>query len=126
MINNHKIYNQKGLIQKLRREVKRLKAKLKPNKSFVSENSQQFESLINVLQQFSSSNGKKRYFFERKTQTGESREVVFKLNLLVSDLLEFKARTNVGEDQVNSRISMDKGSLIRFLSEGRVKRPRKK
>ena len=115
--------SEKELIQKLLEENKKLKAKLKPKKSYVLENRDQFETLIQDLQKFK--NGKSlRYFFERKNQKGDGVELVFKLNTLVTDLIEFKARANVDDDKVNSRISMDKGSLIKVLSEGRVKRPR--
>lgn len=112
------------MIEKLLAENKKLKAKLKPKKSYVLEHAEQFESLIGVLKDFSSGESS-RYFFERKTQSGEPGEVVFKLNLLVADLIEFKARANVEEDQVNARISMDKGAMIRFLKNGRIERPRK-
>ena len=116
--------SEKELIEKLLAENRKLKAKLKPKKSYVLENAEQFESLIGVLKEFSSGDGE-RYFFERKTQKGDDDEVVFKLNLLVADLIEFKARANVEEDQVNARISMDRGALIRFLQQGRIQRPRK-
>ena len=116
--------SEKELIEKLLAENRKLKAKLKPKKSYVLENAEQFESLIGVLKEFSSGDSE-RYFFERKTQKGDGDEVVFKLNLLVADLIEFKARANVEEDQVNARISMDKGALIRFLQQGRIQRPRK-
>lgn len=119
--------DEKNLIERLVEENKSLSKKLRKlsskGKSFVMENEKQFTDLLMHIQNFQS-NGKSRYFFERKNKKGTGSEQVFKLNTFVADLIEFKARANVAPEMVNSRISMDKGSLIRSLEEGRIKRPR--
>ena len=119
--------DEKNLIERLVEENKSLSKKLRKlssrGKSFVMENEKQFTDLLRHIQNFES-NGKSRYFFERKNKKGTGSEQVFKLNTFVADLIEFKARSNVAPEMVNSRISMDKGSLIRSLEEGRIKRPR--
>lgn len=123
--------SEKELIEKLREENKRLKAKLKPKKSYVVEQAELFDDLYQKLQDFKTDDGKMKYFFERKPQKeaeGKTElELVFKLNLFVSHLMEYKVRINpaVSSDKLNTRLSMDKGSLIAHLSGGRVKRTRK-
>lgn len=110
--------------KKLKAQLKRAKAKLQPKESFVLQNLDQFGRLLEEIKGFQE-DGKTRYFFTRKAKGSDKDEEVFKTNVFVQDLLEVKARANVEEDQVNSRISMDQHSLITFLSKGRVKRPRK-
>ena len=120
---------EKELIEKLREENKRLKAKLKPKSSYVVDQEDLFAKVWQQLQEFKTDDGKMKYFFERKPQDKLKKdpELVFKLNLFVSHLMEYKVRGNpaVTDDKLNTRLSMDKGSLIAHLSGGRVKRTRK-
>ena len=115
-------------LERLKEENKKLKQKLTPQKSYVLENYQLFDSIYQTLQKFPSSDGKgMKYFFERKARkTGDKDELVFKLNLFVKHLLEYKVRINdkISPDKLNTRMSMDIGSLISALQENRVKRPR--
>lgn len=116
-------------LEKLRAENARLKAKDKQKKrlddSYVLRHEDQFIQLLEVLQEFKTSTGE-RYFHTRKARKGSTdagkEQSVFKLNLLIEDLLEFKARTNVDSKDLPVRLSMDKGALIDFLQKGRVKR----
>lgn len=116
-------------VEKLRAENARLKAKDKQKKrlddSYVLKHKDQFIQLLEVLRKFKTSTGE-RYFHTRKARIGSTDEGkeqrVFKLNLLIEDLLEFKARTNVDSKDLPVRLSMDKGALIDFLQKGRVKR----
>ena len=111
-------------IKKLRAEIARLKKKKVPE-TYVTKNIKKFDDLKDFLHQFKV-DGKEdcRYFHKRKNKGKRSMHEVFKLNILIDDLIEFKARKNVKDDQLSVRISMDKGSLIRHLQEGRVQRPR--
>lgn len=116
-------------VEKLRAENARLKAKDKQKKrlddSYVLRHEDQFIQLLEVLRKFKTSTGE-RYFHTRKARIGSTdagkEQSVFKLNLLIEDLLEFKARTNVDSKDLPVRLSMDKGALIDFLQKGRVKR----
>jgi len=100
---------------------KKLRAKLNPKESFVCKNKERFADLIKLLKCFKEGE-KSRYFFTRKTRKDEGTEEVFKTNVFVRDLIEYKARSNVKDDFVNSRISMDIHSLITCLSKGRIER----
>lgn len=115
-------------LERLKAENKKLKKKLKPEKSYVLENYELFDSIYHTLQQFPANDGKgMKYFFERKARkTGEKNELVFKLNLFVKHLLEYKVRINdkIPAQKLTARISMDVGSLISSLQENRTKRPR--
>jgi len=115
-------------LERLKAENKKLKKKLKPEKSYVLENYELFDSIYHTLQQFPANDGKgMKYFFERKArETGEKDELVFKLNLFVKHLLEYKVRINdkIPAQKLTARISMDIGSLISSLQENRTKRPR--
>jgi hypothetical protein len=115
-------------LERLKAENKKLKKKLKPEKSYVLENYELFDSIYHTLQQFPANDGKgMKYFFERKARkTGEKDELVFKLNLFVKHLLEYKVRINdkIPAQKLTARISMDVGSLISSLQENRTKRPR--
>ena len=115
-------------VEKLKAQNKKLKEKLKPKESYVLKHEKLFAEIWEVLQKFPSDDGKLKYFFTRKPkEKKEEEEEVFKLNLFVKHLLEYKVRTNkkVPADKVNTRISMDVAALIISLKEGRVKRPRK-
>lgn len=123
------IKQQDQMIEKQNRRLKKQKEKLYPNESFPCKNKDKFDDLIKTLKGFKE-NGKSRYFFTRKARNGEGAEEadteeVFKTNVFVRDLIEYKARLNVKDDFVNSRISMDIHSLIASLSKGRIERPRK-
>jgi hypothetical protein len=115
-------------LERLKAENKKLKKKLKPEKSYVLENYELFDSIYQTLQQFPANDGKgMKYFFVRKARkTGEQDELVFKLNLFVKHLLEYKVRINdkIPAQKLTARISMDVGSLISSLQENRTKRPR--
>jgi hypothetical protein len=101
----------------------RLKKRL--DDSYVLKNEGQFIQLLEVLQMFKTSTGE-RYFHTRKARKGSTdagkEQSVFKLNLLIEDLLEFKARTNVEPKDLPVRLSMDRGALIDFLQVGRAQR----
>ena len=115
-------------LEKLKAENKKLKQKLKPKKSYVLEQAYLFNGIYKQLLEFPGNDGSKKYFFERKPRDGGTElELVFKLNLFVKHLLEYKIRINdkIPEEQLNTRLSMDTASLIASLQEGRVKRPRK-
>jgi hypothetical protein len=115
-------------LERLKAENKKLKQKLKPKKSYVLEQAYLFNGIYKQLLEFPGNDGSKKYFFERKPRDGGTElELVFKLNLFVKHLLEYKIRINdkIPEEQLNTRLSMDTASLIASLQEGRVKRPRK-
>lgn len=115
-------------VEKLKAQNKKLKEKLKPKESYVLKHEKLFAEIWEVLQKFPTDDGKLKYFFTRKPkEKKDAEEEVFKLNLFVKHLIEYKVRTNkkVPVDKVNTRISMDVAALIISLKEGRVKRPRK-
>jgi hypothetical protein len=107
------------ILKKLLEENQKLKKRLNSKNSFVLDNLDKFEGLIQTLQSFKS--GKKDRYFYSRTKDGKT-QTAFKLNVFVKDLLEFKARQNVTEDQVSNRLSMDTSALINYLSTGRQKR----
>lgn len=114
----------KEKIAELEAENKRLRAKIKPKTTYVDKNMVNFEKLIEYIDktfQLKNHKGKttSRYFFTRPSKKDDKEEeTCFKLNVLVKDLIEYKAKANVGEDS-SARISMDTGSLIRSLTGGR-------
>ena len=134
-----------AIIAKQAEEIKRLKKKKRKTKTFVQENLDLFESLLDVNGEVLPAflNGQEgdekrnpRYFFSRPTKDKTSTEQVIRLNLLVADLLEAKIRLNPSmkdctETEFNARLSMDTSSLIRHISikpnTGKVRatRPRK-
>ena len=111
--------------ERLRLQVAKLKEKeKKKSQTFVSKNENLFADLIEFLKvNFKDENRqgikKSRYFFDR-----ENSKPCFKLNVFVRDLIEFRAKRN-DPHNLASRISMDEGSLITFLSKGRKKRVKK-
>ena len=112
-----------------KKETELAEAKLRHQKSYVSENLNLFNQLFEMLKKFPAKGEKgMMYFFERKARSGtEELELVFKLNLFVSHLMEFKLlnNPNIHEDKLSARLSMDKTSLISHLQEGRVVRRKK-
>lgn len=124
-------------LERLKAENKKLKQKLKPKESYVLEQVELFDQVFNLLQEFPAKENVDedgmKYFFVRKprkkkdSEKKDSEELVFKLNLFVKHLMEYKVRLNkkISEDKMNTRLSMDIASLISSLQEGRVKRPRK-
>jgi hypothetical protein len=115
-------------IARLKQEIADLKATKDSVETFVGKNLELFDGLISCLKKIKNSKGAERYFHVRNARRGSAnagtQQDVFKLNLLVADLIEYKARQNVSVKDLKVRISVDKGSLISFLEKGRVKRPR--
>lgn len=113
-------------------------AKQKMQESFVAQNLDSFDSLIDKLQSIKNDTGEKRYFGLRKGRPGSVKEgknqVMFRLNLLVSDLIEYRARYNLSPENLAGadlktlavRLSQDTGTLITHLDKGRIKRTRKR
>ena len=67
---------------------------------------------------------KERYFYERKSRLTGKNEMIFKINSLIQDLIEFKCRETSGDNYEN-RVSMDISALITFLNTGRRSRKTK-
>jgi hypothetical protein len=113
-------------------------AKQKMQESFVAQNLDSFDSLIDKLQSIKNDTGEKRYFGLRKGRPGSVKEgkdqVMFRLNLLVTDLIEYRARYNLSPENLAEadlktlavRLSQDTGTLITHLDKGRIKRTRKR
>jgi len=103
------------------------KEKVQQQKNYVTEQIDLFNDLFEMLKKFPAKGKGMMYFFERKRSGTEELELVFKLNLFVSHLMEFKLlnNPNINEDKLSARLSMDKTSLISHLQEGRVVRRKK-
>ena len=113
-------------------------AKQNIQESFVEQTLDSFDRLINMLQSIKNDTGEKRYFGLRKGRPGSVKEgknqVMFRLNLLVSDLIEYRARYNLSPENLAEadvktlavRLSQDTGTLITHLDKGRIKRTRKR
>ena len=102
-------------LKKAEEKISELEKKLsKGKKTYVDDNKDQFHDLMRILRHFP----KQRYFFERRSRINHKPETIFRLNLLVKDLIEYKAKENAPDDSDN-RISMDISSLIKFLQIGR-------
>ena len=129
-------------LERLKAENKKLKQKLKPKESYVLEQVELFDQVFNLLQEFPAKENVDedgmKYFFVRKPrkkkdsekkdfEEKDPEELVFKLNLFVKHLMEYKVRLNkkISEEKKKTRLSMDIASLISSLQEGRVKRPRR-
>lgn len=106
----------KGTIAEQAALIEKLTKKL-DQKSYVLENLDLFDDLMTKLEVFQH-NGKSKYFYERKSRLTGEKEMIFKINSLVQDLIEYKCRTQ-GGDNYQNRISMDISALIKFLNTGR-------
>ena len=129
--------NKDDKIKKLQIKIAKIDQHKKLKNSYVVENLNKFEELIAKIQTFKNKKGLTRYFHTRTARQGTKnegdQEMVFKLNLLIEDLLEFKAREHLklhNDKQcdlkvLKNRFSMDVGSLISHLEKARIKRPHK-
>ena len=123
----HEIYKILAENKKLKNENKKLRKIAKQPESFVQANLLRFRDiLMNKDKLFGSDLFQDRYFYKRKRK-GKTEHAI-KMNVFVTDLIEAKVRLNPGvlDADINSRMSMDVGSLIRHLQKDRIIRPRKK
>lgn len=108
----------KEKLKKAEEEISKLKKKLKKEQtSYVVDNFEKFEELKTFLRSFKDG-GKERYFYERKSRLTGKNEMIFKINSLIQDLIEYKCRKTSG-DNFEHRVSMDISELIKFLNTGR-------
>lgn len=124
-------------------EIRRLKAKLakkelneKLENSYVLENFDLFDGLLEKLEAFKDPSGLPRYLGHRTGRKGSKNEgkpqPMIRLNLLIEDLIEFRARKNLLADDgeqcdiktLKVRFSQDVGSLLSHLDKARAKRTR--
>lgn len=114
----------KEKLKKAEEEISKLKKKLKKEQtSYVVDNFDKFEELKTFLRSFKDGE-KERYFYERKSRITGEKEMIFKINSLIQDLIEFKCRETSGDNYEN-RVSMDISALIKFLNTGRRSRKTK-
>jgi hypothetical protein len=126
----------KGLIDLPKLAKKELNEKLE--KSYVLENFDLFEGLLDKLEVFKDPSGLPRCIGHRTGRKGSKNEgksqPMIRLNLLIEDLIEFRARKNLlsedGEQcnikTLKVRFSQDVGSLLAHLDKARAKRTHKR
>jgi hypothetical protein len=114
----------KEKLKKAEKEISKLKKKLKKEQTtYVVDNFEKFEELKTFLRSFKDGE-KERYFYERKSRLTGKNEMIFKINSLIHDLIEYKCRKTSGDNYEN-RVSMDISALIKFLNTGRRSRKTK-
>lgn len=132
-------------IKRLQAELAKRDAKLakkelneKLENSYVLEHFDLFDGLLEKLEAFKDPSGLSRYIGHRTGRPGSKNhgkpQPMIRLNLLVEDLIEFRARKNLlsedGEQcdlkTLKVRFSQDVGSLLSHLDKARAKRTRKR
>ena len=132
-------------IKRLQAELAKRDAKLakkelneKLENSYVLENFDLFDGLLEKLEAFKDPSGLPRYLGHRTGRKGSKNEgkpqPMIRLNLLIEDLIEFRARKNLLADDgeqcdiktLKVRFSQDVGSLLSHLDKARAKRTHKR